>query len=105
MKNSAGKEGQVKFKAQKDYEAFALDRKDPVVTYAYRAAKMIGLKPTCNDVNGGLDANALNRKGIPTITFGAGQHSPHTVEEYVDIQEYFDGCRLAVALACNDSAT
>jgi tripeptide aminopeptidase len=99
VKNSAGKKGRVKFKAKKDYDAFALDRQDPVVRYAFRAAKGIGLKPTSTDVNGGLDANALNRKGIPTITFGAGQHSPHTVEEHVDIREYLDGCRLAVALA------
>ena len=99
VKNSASKAGRVKFKAHKDYDAFALDRQDPVVKYAIQVAKKIGMKPTCRDVNGGLDANALNRKGIPTITFGAGQHSPHTVEEHVDIQEYLDGCRLAVELA------
>jgi tripeptide aminopeptidase len=50
-------------------------------------------------IDGGLDANWLNRRGLPTITFGAGQHSPHTEEEYVQVDEYLDGCRLAVALA------
>ncbi len=50
-------------------------------------------------VDGGVDANWLNARGLPTVTFGAGQHRAHTVEEYVDVREYLDGCRLAVALA------
>jgi tripeptide aminopeptidase len=50
-------------------------------------------------VDGGLDANYMNQKGIPTITLGAGQHHPHTVNEYVDIKEYITGCELALALA------
>ena len=49
--------------------------------------------------NGGLDANWLVKHGIPTITFGAGQNEIHTVEEFVDLAEYADGCRMAVALA------
>jgi len=99
VKNAGGTRGRVTFTADKDYDAFALDRRDPVVQYALRAAKRIGFKAACGAASGGLDANALNQKGIPTITFGAGQHAPHTVDEYVNIQEYLDGCRLAVALA------
>jgi tripeptide aminopeptidase len=33
------------------------------------------------------------------VTFGAGQNNPHTVDEYVDLDEFADGCRLALALA------
>ena len=57
------------------------------------------MKPQLRSANGGLDANYLNAKGLPTVTFGAGQHSPHTVDEYADLREYLGGCRLAVALA------
>jgi len=49
--------------------------------------------------DGGLDANHLTARGVPTVTLGAGQHSPHTVDEYVVVEEYLDGCRLAVAVA------
>jgi tripeptide aminopeptidase len=35
---------------------------------------------------------------LPTVTFGAGQHEIHTVNEFVDLNEFADGCRLAVAL-------
>jgi tripeptide aminopeptidase len=49
--------------------------------------------------NGGLDANWLDKHSVPTVTFGAGPYDPHTVNEYVDLAEFANGCRLAVALA------
>ena len=63
------------------------------------AAKHLGLKPRLLAADGGLDANHLNARGIPTITLGAGQHSPHTVDEWISVGEYLDGCRLALRLA------
>jgi len=47
----------------------------------------------------GLDANWLVRHGIPTVTFGAGQNNVHTVDEYVNLDDYLEGCRFALALA------
>ena len=39
------------------------------------------------------------RHGIPAITFGAGcRHDVHTVEEYVDLKEYLDGCTYALGV-------
>jgi tripeptide aminopeptidase len=39
------------------------------------------------------------RHKIPMVTFGAGQHHIHTVEEYVDVPMFLEGCRMALALA------
>lgn len=33
---------------------------------------------------------------------GAGQYEIHTINEYVDLPEFFQGCRLAVALATQE---
>jgi tripeptide aminopeptidase len=41
--------------------------------------------------------------GLPSVTIGAGQYDIHTVKEYVNLPEFFDGCRLAVALATIES--
>jgi tripeptide aminopeptidase len=49
--------------------------------------------------HGGLDTNWLDKHGVPTVTIGAGQYEIHTVNEYVDLPEYAQGCRLAVLLA------
>ena len=80
-----------------------LDPKSEVVQLAYATARSLGFKPSHFAADGGLDANWLSARGVPTVTFGAGQHSPHTEEEYVDLREYLGGCRLAVALASPQS--
>jgi tripeptide aminopeptidase len=72
---------------------------EQVVAHAKKAVKALGLKPTTVFSNGGLDANWLFRHGVPTVTIGAGQYEIHTVKEYVDREEFAQGCRLAVLLA------
>ena len=69
---------------------------------AQAAARLIGLEATTRVGNGGLDANWLVRHKIPTVTFGAGQNNIHTLDEYVDLQRFVDGCRLALAIATMD---
>jgi tripeptide aminopeptidase len=99
VKDDRGRPGRVRFTARADYAPFKLDRKSAVVLEARAAARSVGLRSKLIVADGGLDANWLNHRGVPTVTIGAGQHAPHTEEEYVNVREYLDGCRLAVALA------
>ena len=99
MRDDRSKTAKVKFVSHIDYFPFRIKEHAPVVTLAQDAAARLGWQPTLRRSNGGLDANWTVRHGIPTITFGAGQNNVHTVEEYVDVPEFLDGCRLALALA------
>jgi tripeptide aminopeptidase len=99
--NDRGRMAKVKFQARRDYYPFRLKPTSPVVRHALDAARRAGLEPRTRVTNGGLDANWLVRRGIPTITFGAGQNQVHTVDEFVELKEFVDGCRLALALATN----
>jgi tripeptide aminopeptidase len=99
VRDERGRRGRVRFRSRKDYASFRIDAGAQVVAEARSAARAVGLRSRLHVVDGGVDANWLNARGVPTVTFGAGQHGAHTVEEYVDVREYFDGCRLAVALA------
>jgi tripeptide aminopeptidase len=99
VRNAAGVAARVEFRAEDDYAAFRLPKSARVVRFAEAAARSLGMEPERVSINGGLDANPLNAKGIPTVTFGAGQHGAHSLREYVDLREYAAGCRLAVALA------
>jgi len=94
-----GKGARVKFETRLDYYPFRLKPTSPVVRQAAAGAQSLGWQPVLRTTNGGLDANWLVRHGVPTITFGAGQNNVHTIEEFVDVSEYLDGCRLALALA------
>jgi tripeptide aminopeptidase len=95
----AGKSAKVKFTKNRDYHPFKLKATAPVVKLAESAGKSLGWEPKLRTSNGGLDANWLTKNGVPTITFGAGQNGIHTVEEWVNLDDYVDGCRFALALA------
>jgi tripeptide aminopeptidase len=99
VKDAGGETAEVRFSAVPSYPPFKMADTEPVLVHAKRAAESIGLKPTTIFSNGGLDANWLVRHGLPTVTIGSGQYEIHTVKEYVDLPEFANGCRLAVALA------
>lgn len=94
-----GRCGSVEFSSERDYEPFQMGDDSPPVALALRCARKLRLRPRTVTADGGLDANYLNAKGLPTVTLGAGQHRPHTVDEYVDIHEYQRGCELLVTIA------
>jgi tripeptide aminopeptidase len=102
VRDDQGKTARVKFTSRLDYHPFRLKDDSRVVRTARAAAERLGWQPELRVSNGGLDANWMVRHGIPTITFGAGQNNVHTVEEFVDLNEFADGCRYALALATQE---
>lgn len=94
-----GDMAKVEFTSVRAYPPFNLAQDSPVVAQAVRGVQAIGLTPDFVFSNGGLDANWLDRHGVPTVTIGAGQYEIHTVKEYVHLPEFALGCRLAVEIA------
>ena len=99
VKDADGNMAEVTFQARTAYPPFLMSEDDPAVQRAKKAAQSMGLEPVTMVSAGGLDANWLVKHGVPTVTFGAGQAEIHTVNEYVVIPEFAQGCRLAVAIA------
>jgi tripeptide aminopeptidase len=69
------------------------------VLAAEAALAAIGREPYRAVTNGGLDANWLTARGIPTVTLGCGQMFPHTVREQLDIAAFQSACRVGLRLA------
>ena len=99
LQNDRGQCGSIDFRTERDYEAFTMPDDSPPVELALGCARKLRLRPSTVTIDGGLDANYLNAKGVPTVTLGGGQYLPHTVDEYVDVKDYLTGCRLLVAIA------
>lgn len=99
VKNTAGQAGRVKFESSLKYESFVLKETEPCVKSALAAIRQVGLKATTKISNGGLDANWLSARGLPTVTLGAGQQQVHTVDEALQLDEYVNGCAVALLLA------
>lgn len=102
VRSDAGAAGRVTIQGRLDYESFLLKRDEPSVVAAALAMTAEGLEPEYAIANGGLDANWLTHNGIPTVTLGCGQHAIHTVDEFVELDEFTTACRLALRLATLD---
>ena len=94
-----GAMAEIKYTHAKSYPPFNLAADAPAVRRAAEALETLGITPELVFSPGGLDANWLDKHGIPTVTIGAGQREVHTVKEYVELDEYVTGCRIAVAVA------
>ena len=99
VKNTLGVTGSVKLDSRLDYEAFQLRDDEPCVAAAEGAVRAAGGKPFRVVSNGGLDANWLTARGIPTVTLGCGQQNVHTTSERLDIDQFRLACRVALRLA------
>lgn len=99
IRSADGKTGRVEFSAELKYESFCLPSNAPVVESARAAVQAVGLTSSLRIGNGGLDANWMVAHGLPTVTLGCGQNAIHTANEWLDIPNYLNGCRVALALA------
>ena len=98
--SSEGETAAVSFETHLKYEAFRLDDDHPSVTAAENAVRAAGGAPFPIVGNGGLDANWLTARGLPTATLGCGQVRVHTTGERLDITQFQTACRAATAVAC-----
>lgn len=99
VRNTSGKHGNVHIDGRLDYESFRLATSEPCVVAAAEAVRAEGREPEIAVSNGGLDANWLTARGIPTVTLGCGQRNIHTVKEELDIADFQLARRIALRLA------
>lgn len=99
VRNVVGVSAKATVNSRLDYEAFRLDDREPCVLAAEAAVRRTGGSPYRAVTNGGLDANWLTARGIPTVTLGCGQQNVHTTGEQLDIAAFEQACRVALCLA------
>ncbi|WP_425515298.1 M20/M25/M40 family metallo-hydrolase [Phyllobacterium endophyticum] len=100
--DDAGDTAGVKFSHVAAYPPFELGKDTAIVRRATKALQALGIEPVYVFSNGGLDANWLDKHGVPTVTIGSGQAEIHTIKEYVNLLEFEKGCRIGVLMATLD---
>jgi len=98
VRNRQGVHGEVKLVGRLDYEAFKLKDDEPCVLAAEEAIVRQRGRPVRAVCNGGLDANWLTARGVPTVTLGCGQQNGHTKSECLDLKQFRQACRIALQL-------
>jgi tripeptide aminopeptidase len=99
VRNREGVCGDAHIDGRLDYESFKLDDDDPSLLAAEAAIAAVGGTPLRAVSNGGVDANWLTARGIPTVTLGCGQENGHTVSERLDLPQFHTACQIALRLA------
>ncbi len=105
VRNHKGKCARTNIDGRLDYESFKLPDDEPCVLAAEAAIRAAGGTPERVISNGGLDANWMTLRGIPTVSLGGGQMHAHTTAERLDLREFTRACRIALALATVDGPT
>ncbi len=81
------------------YVLKTLSSRQPCLQIAELAVRSIGGTPMRFVSAGGLDANWLTARGIPTVTLGCGQLFQHTCSEQLDLSWFHQACRIAMRIA------
>ena len=89
----------VRFERRLKYDSFRLPDDSPTALIAEAAVRAAGGQPHRIMGHGGLDANWLTARGLPTATIGCGQANVHTTAERLDVPAFLAACRAAVAVA------
>ena len=79
------------------YQAYQINRTDPVVATIAKALSSIGLKPVLETSGGGSDANIFNQRGITALPVGFGVRSFHTTWETALLPEVFQSAQMCEA--------
>ncbi len=106
--NVDGQTGKVNIDRRHDYDSFNLPPDDASGQAAEAAVRAAGGEPLRVISNGGLDANWMTARGLPTVTLGCGQRNQHMVTEELDLNDFRLACRIALRLATaaeNEGAT
>jgi len=95
----------VTFTKGPEYKPYRLPENAPVVQTALRAIRKVGRQPELFNHNGGQDTCNLVSKGIPAVGMGMGDNAAHSVDEWLDVPQFLDACRIAVLLATGTEGT
>jgi len=99
VRNIKGTRGRATVESRLDYDSYCLSPSEPCVAAATQAVRSAGGEPELAIANGGLDANWMTARGLPTVSLGCGQRAVHTTGEELDLDEFAMACRIGLRLA------
>ena len=97
IRNKDGDRAKVSFQIRNQYPPFRISDDDPFVQNVKSAMEEMNLNPQTIVCDGGMDANFISQQlNLPVVTIGAGAHQIHTVNEILNLTEYYQCCDFLI---------
>lgn len=81
----------------KDYIGYSLSEDHPMVLSILKSMKKRNISPYFINSGGGSDANILKEKGFDILNLSSGMMKPHTLEEYIEVDDLITGTELILS--------
>ncbi len=82
-------DGDYSFEHERSYPAFELSRDSYIFKLTEKAMIEVGIEPIPMVIGGGSDGNIFSSKGYNSIILSLGMYKPHTLEEYLDLDDLY----------------
>jgi tripeptide aminopeptidase len=82
----------------RSYDGFKIPVDSQVVQIAAEAARRVGIEPQMHGGGGGSDANVMNSHEFPAAVIGVGYVNPHSVDEYVAVDDMVKSAAMALEI-------
>ena len=86
--------GEASLEWQLCYKAYEVAEEEPCALWFKEACRQQNIEPVFVSSRGGGDSNQLNNLGLRNLVFGLGMHNIHSVDEYLEEEEYCSGVEL-----------
>ena len=89
---------EVEIETTRMYPPFVIDENDEIVAMLKKVFSNMNVEATVASTGGGSDTNILNANGIKAVNLGIGMKKPHTLEEYIAIEDLINSARMVVEI-------
>jgi tripeptide aminopeptidase len=86
----------IEERCSREYFGFSIADNAPIVELVRRAARNQGTAIETVTIGGGSDANVFNRNGIVSVNLGTGMRDIHTVNEWIDLPDFYRGAQIVL---------
>ncbi|MDQ2817248.1 MAG: M20/M25/M40 family metallo-hydrolase [Candidatus Eremiobacteraeota bacterium] len=97
--NGQARRAWVEETIERQYEGMKVPDDAPIVRRVIEAARSVNHTVRTESIGGGSDANVFNRRGIQTVNLGTGMRAIHTVNEWIDLKDFY-ACADTVLACC-----
>ncbi len=86
----------IEERCEREYHSLRIPPDAPLVQLVMRAAQRHGVAVETVTIGGGSDANVYNRHGITSVNLGTGMRDIHTVNEWIDLPDFYRSAEIVL---------